>query len=550
MKALLCKGLMYWHTLKYLKPVQIVGRFRKVFKRARVDLSPTNGRRAIVGEWFQPAQRSQRMRGERTFCFLNETHEIKDKADWNNIHWPKLWLYNLHYFDDLASHAAAQRKTWHCALIDSWIQENPAGNGNGWEPYPSSLRIVNWIKWALAGNVMEQHWLQSLAVQARFLQQNIEYHLLGNHLFANAKALMFAGLFLKDDASQVWYETGVNILKRELPEQVLKDGGNFELSPMYHQIFLEDLLDLFNIHEVFNRRQVEGVVAIIPDMFYWLQTMCHPDNKISFFNDSAFDVTPSVQELEEYGTRLGFDISNRKGDNDPALIVFADSGYTRVQKGEAFALIDRAAVGPDYLPGHAHADTLSFELSLFGQRFIVNSGTSVYGGGADRMNQRGTAAHSTIVIDEANSSEVWSGFRVARRARVLGCTEFQTKDLIKLVACHDGYNRLPGRPMHCREWLFGKDSLLIIDCIKGRGVHLIKSILPLHPNVKVSSVTNNSVVLGVHEQQVLLSVEGEGRLEISQSEYHPEFGISVANKKLVFNCKDSLPVEIKTRISW
>jgi uncharacterized heparinase superfamily protein len=35
-------------------------------------------------------------------------------------------------------------------------------------------------------------------------------------------------------------------LRSELPEQVLADGGNFERSPMYHAIFLEDVLDLIN----------------------------------------------------------------------------------------------------------------------------------------------------------------------------------------------------------------------------------------------------------------------------------------------------------------
>ena len=66
---------------------------------------------------------------------------------------------------------------------------------------------------------------------------------------------------------------------------------------------------------------------------------------------------------------------------------------------DAVAIGDIGNVGPDYIPGHAHADTLSFEMSVFDMRFIVNSGTSVYGLGAERLRQRGTAAHSTVVID-------------------------------------------------------------------------------------------------------------------------------------------------------
>src|SRR5690606_4780416 len=110
-----------------------------------------------------------------------------------------------------------------------------------------------------------------------------------------------------------------------------------------------------------------------------------------------------------------------------------------------------APVGPDYLPGHAHADTLSFELSLFGQRVLVNSGTSCYGHGSERIRQRGTTAHNTVVVDGADSSEVWSGFRVARRARAIN-PEVHDHQGLEASCSHDGYHRLPGRVTHHRRW--------------------------------------------------------------------------------------------------
>ena len=82
---------------------------------------------------------------------------------------------------------------------------------------------------------------------------------MGNHLFANAKALIFSGLFFDGEEAKSWYLKGFNILKRELAEQILPDGGNFELSPMYHIIFLEDLLDLVNIHRAFNRELPDNI---------------------------------------------------------------------------------------------------------------------------------------------------------------------------------------------------------------------------------------------------------------------------------------------------
>src|SRR5262249_12650040 len=139
----------------------------------------------------------------------------------------------------------------HYALIARWIDENRAGHGYGWEPYPLSLRIVNWIKWALAGNELGMVAVQSLAVQTRHLVRRLEWHLLGNHLFANAKALIFAGVVFRRSEADSWRSTGLNILARQLPKQLLADGGHFELSPLYHSRIQEDLLDLINLAQTY-----------------------------------------------------------------------------------------------------------------------------------------------------------------------------------------------------------------------------------------------------------------------------------------------------------
>ena len=70
---------------------------------------------------------------------------------------------------------------------------------------------------------------------------------MGNHVFANAKALVYAGLFFDGIEANDWLAKGMKILVKECNEQILPDGGHFELSPMYHAIVLEDILDLINI---------------------------------------------------------------------------------------------------------------------------------------------------------------------------------------------------------------------------------------------------------------------------------------------------------------
>ena len=140
----------------------------------------------------------------------------------------------------------------------------------------------------------------------------------------------------------------------------------------------------------------------------------------------------------------------------------------RASAGEAYLVCDCAAVGPDYLPAHAHADTLSFELSLAKQRLLVNSGTSRYGVDEERARQRGTAAHNTVVVDGQDSSEMWGGFRVARRARVSGRVAERKGDTVVIEASQDGYHRLPGRNRHRRRWTLSPQSLQIEDQVSGR----------------------------------------------------------------------------------
>src|SRR5690606_28347458 len=149
-------------------------------------------------------------------------------------------------------------------------------------------------------------------------------------------------------------------------------------------------------------------------MLEWANVMAHPDGDIAFFNDAAFGIAPDLKALTAYASDLGLAMPSTA----PMTRLLKDSGYARMEAGPAVLLADVAPVGPDYLPGHAHADTLSFELSVHGERMLVNGGTSTYENGPDRWRQRGTAAHNTVVVDGEDSSEEWAAFRVARRARV------------------------------------------------------------------------------------------------------------------------------------
>lgn len=497
------------------------------------------------------------MMAPRRFRFLNEERDIDLPGEWNDAGARKLWLYHLHYFDDLNAFNAKTRSEWHVDLIRRWIGDNPPTTGIGWEAYPTSLRIVNWVKWALSGGSLPMVAIPSLAVQARWLDRRVETHLLGNHLFANAKALILAGCFFEGGEAERWMRKGLELLRREIPEQVFRDGGHFERSPMYHSIILEDVLDLINVARVFdgntprlNSATVDQWSEIANRMRRWLKIMCHPDGEIALFNDAAIGIAPTPLELDTYGIRLGL---GPVASPENALYHLAESGYVRAQNEAAVLLLDVGLIGPDYLPAHGHADTFTFELSLRGRRVVVDTGVSGYDAGPQRLRERGTGAHNTVVVDDQDSSEVWGNFRVARRAKTFDLTLTDIGGVVEIACSHDGYRRLKDKITHRRAWRLREDGLCIDDRLLGK-FGQAESRLLLHPEITAMSgdkiafdgempsgewlIRNGSLVRWKFDG-------GKGRYE--RAEFHPGFGKTLPTARLV--CR-SLGTQIVLNIEW
>ena len=526
----------YWHTIRHLKPIQFYARLWHRFYSPIPDLRSAPCIRRKKGVWRASACSHPSMLGPKKFKFLSVEGALSE-VGWDGPQRDKLWRYNQHYFDYLNAGESVSRKDWQLSLLSNWILNNEPGKGNGWEPYPTSLRIVNWIKWSLSGNTLSPDCQNSLAVQARWLSKRLEHHLLGNHLFANAKALIFAGVFFEGLESDAWFSTGMKILNEQVPEQILADGGHFERSTMYHALIFEDMLDLCNLAEThpdrfessFHQTQLEDWYQKIPKMCEWMQAMNHLDGEISFFNDAALGISLNGSELIEYGHRLGFDVKV----NSNQSVWMQESGYARILCDNALAILDLAPIAPDYLPGHGHADTLSFELSIFGHRILVNSGTSCYGTSNERLRQRATSAHNTVTINEENSSEVWGGFRVARRARVLS-PKVDLQGKVKSAVCsHDGYKRLAGKPIHKREWKLSDDCFVVRDEVSSKHVSAVAR-FHFHPSLDIISVTEDlsyGYAILPCGRKVKWKIElGLGGIE--NTSWHPKFGISIPSKCL------------------
>lgn len=539
--------MLYYHTLRHLKPIQIAGRFWFYLKKPSVNQLSSLPAYYLPKRWILPANKPINLIGLKTFRLLNREYKLTQASDWQNPQMEKLFLYHLHYFDDLNAKDAINRQAWQIDMIDCWMRDNPAGHGIGWEPYPQSLRIVNWIKWICYGNQPSAEMIQSLKIQAHYLRQRLEWHLLGNHLLANAKALLFAGLFFQE---KNWTATGLKILHQQFAEQILADGGHFERSTLYHCIVLEDLLDCINILQSYQQEIPTSWLNNASKMLIWLNGMLHPDGDIALFNDAALRSTTASSELFSYADRLKLDWQPEFNTNLTDSVFFQHSGYAHINRGKAHIFVDTAPIGPDYLPGHAHADTLTFECSLDQQRIIVNSGTSVYEPGQERLRQRSTAAHNTIVIDQTNSSNIWSSFRVAQRAYVSDVT-FQSNPIPKITATHNGYRRLSGKMMHKRTWTLDDAILIIEDEISGTGRHHLQLPFHFYPGLTIEKANDNLFFIKKTDQLLAkIALDSLLNTTVFDSSFHPEFGLALANQKLVGEITAELPIKFMTKMVW
>jgi uncharacterized heparinase superfamily protein len=157
--------------------------------------------------------------------------------------------------------------------------------------------------------------------------------------------------------------------------------------------------------------------------------------------------------------------------------------------------------------------------------------------GEERLRERRTAAHSTVEVDGESSSEVWSGFRVARRAHPIDLTVSWSPEAVSVGCAHDGYKRLPGKPIHRREWRMRSRSIEIQDYVAGRYNRAVSRFI-IHPDVNIAKVSSAQYQLRLPRGQVVHVQILAGHGDIQSAQYAPEFGKVVMTKCLSVNLKD------------
>ena len=425
------KLTLYWNTVRYLKPSQVYYRLRKMLRMScSLGLLPQETNKSIstirtVPELdFDPvflARFSVEDLIAGRVTLLHESEVFQWDSSWDFPERSPLWNYNLHYFEYLFPIVKAYKDSGNTCYLDkfkqvilAWIRQNAKGTGAGWDPYPTALRLTNWLSlyMYLAREINNdadflEAFERSIREQYDHLARHLEKDLLGNHYFEDLKALVLCGLFFGDDET---LQKALIEFHQQCREQILLDGMHFELSPMYHKIILEDVLRVaFALREAGKAdAEIEGYIQPMLDVAYSLEEGLE---RIPLFNDCGNNVAKGLDALC-LAAKVHFNIEPHYKAQMP------DSGYYIFKQSGWKLIVDAGQPGPKYIPGHAHCDAMSFELFKDGRPVLVNCGTYAYQC-EERTFFRSTAAHNTVMVDGVEQSQCWGAFRMGKRSSTL-----------------------------------------------------------------------------------------------------------------------------------
>ncbi|MFS0864579.1 heparinase II/III family protein [Fredinandcohnia sp. 179-A 10B2 NHS] len=553
------KLVLYYNTIKYLKPKQVYYRLFNRFKRElykrnlvtiKLKLNDTKKNKKqgtfIIPELDFNESYLERFNIEDVlndkYTFINITHQVELKNAWNNKDLQHLWRYNLHYFEYLYKLAYEYSKKENAtifyekykSLINNWIDNNRFAYGDGWHPYTISLRITNWIStYQMFEERLEQdvefnkRFKVSIYEQYKYLQSNLEKDVLGNHYFENIKALIIGSVFFEDIRVKEKFKKE---LLYQLDEQILDDGMHFELSPMYHKIILEDLIKItYWLKDDIIYRSLISYIQKMLDVLYSLEDSF---GKTPAFNDSADGISRDLNcLLEVCKTVFNLEPQFKK--------TLGNSGYYIVKDHYKKLIFDTGDICPSYLPAHGHCDALSFELSINTKPFIVNSGTFRYENGKWRDYFRSTKAHNTVTISEQEQSQLWGNFRVAKRIKSVRRKHFIYNNIPFYSGAYTSYQ---GAEHKRYIGNIDSDKLIVLDYVTTKSKGKVKSYLHFVPGTKLEKVNNSIHILNTKRERMEINFIGTREVDFEHGWYSQEFNVKEENCTVICNKDESKDV--------
>lgn len=349
---------------------------------------------------------------------------IEDSAELHGFD----WLGHLRAVsNDEARHRARQ-------LTTAWIVAHQRWSLPAWRVDVIGQRLANWfvhygalIQGAEKG--FERRLLASAARQARHLARAAASEAGDWRSFLAIKGLLYAGVCLAGRERDL--DLGRRLLERALAGQILPDGGHVTRNPA---VLLAVLRCLVTLRATLMAAHVEVPAELqgaIDRMAPMVRCLRHGDGRLALFNGGGeAPETDVARVLAQTGSR------------GKALLSAPHSGFHRMACGRTLIIADTGAPPPPGADADACAGTLGFEMSVGRQRLIVNCGAA-----RDpkwRTALRSSAAHSTVVVDDVNSSEVLSLEGLGRRPAHVIATRREAHGNLMIEASHDGYAHLFG----------------------------------------------------------------------------------------------------------
>ena len=390
------------------------------------------------------------------------------------------WLRDLRAIGTDAARLRAR------ALVADWIA-TPVGDELAHRPDVVGARLTAWLGHydffaASADDAFRQRLMARLVSDARALAATLPAEELDARALTALKGLIAAAVALPDHAA--FLTRALRFLPQEIGRQVLPDGCHAERSPAAQLGVLQDLTETRALLQAAQAQPPAALSAAIERMAGALRTMRHGDGALALFNGSKEE---SAQLVELALTQAG------RGGRTPASL--PDGGFQRLQAGRTVLLVDAGAPPPAGIDRRAHAGTLSMELSIGRERMIVNCGAAPASGAEWRDATRSTAAHSTLVIADTNSSELREN-GLGRRPEKVDAQRQEANGAHWLEATHDGYLK-PFGAIHRRRLYVAEsgEDVRGEDAVEAPSGQPFAVRFHLHPSVTASVQQDGESVL-------------------------------------------------------
>lgn len=375
------------------------------------------------------------------------------------------------------------------ALVQSWLTDNTAWHPVAWRADVLATRIYTWIVHfdeiasREADRLLRRAMLVSLAAQLRHLQRTAAWELPGPPRLRALKGLI-AGLVIFGRPSKR-VARALRAVERELPAQILPDGGHRTRNPSVQLDVLRDLVDIRAALRVGHVEIPGALQEAIDRMAPMLRFFRHGDRKLALFNGS----------IEEDGILVDL-VLTRSETKGRAPAQAPHTGFQRMQAGHSLVLIDTGKPPPRGFDETAHAGPLSFELSQGRERIIVNCGGYRGAQRVWRQVARSTAAHSVLIVADTNAVEINDDGSLGRAPPTIRCERAEDDGAQWIAASHDGYRQRFGLT-YARELYLAADGddLRGEDKLTGQSGTAFVVRFHLHPAVEPHLVQDSGAAL-------------------------------------------------------